>query len=221
LSSSDYSGIVSLLRWDVTHAVWFTFCTGVLLTNTKVVTARHCFAMSPGIPDSERIIVKMGSQQQDVLVRVPHPNCDVEVLKMFPMVIWNWHYDHFLTSPGQLKNFGYARPIYGGTNASLNGTGLLCFGYGGATVSNPQPALTYAGFYATYPTNIFGPPACGAMYLVLNGVNPSGATTVNGDSGGPCLTNLSSFASPVASILSNDFNGQFGAENWRDWVNAQ
>lgn len=220
LSDANYSGIVSLLRFSPTLGVWYTFCTGTLMRNSKVLTARHCFTVpDPDIPDNELIKAKMGTQTRDVAIRTLHSSCDVAVLTLFGgMEMWNWRYDHFMTSPAKKTFTDYARSIYSGTDQSLNGSSTICWGYGGATASVPQPSLTYAGFSARYPTPVS---MCGHYLVGLTGTNPSGATFISGDSGGPCLMGLSPYTSIISSVISTGGYYVFAAETWRTWATTQ
>jgi len=211
LSSETYSGIVALQIWQVDRFV--TVCSGALMTNNKVLTARHCNTYFP-----QTQWAKMGTQRIQVTARELNAPWDVAVFKLGgSMVMPNWRYDHFLTSPVQHNSTDYARSIYSGTNASLNGATLTCIGYGGATLSGPvyEPPLTYGLFAATYPLAVYG--WGGEALMGIDSINPSNAYMEGGDSGAPCLDYLSTFGSAIAGVHSGS-ELVVAAGDWRVWA---
>jgi hypothetical protein len=187
------------------------------MSNKVVLTAKHCIDVPPlGHP----VYAKMGSQR--IKLKSPyalHPSLDIAVAELTsPMTMWNYNQGSPRTIPPKLVTSGYVRGIYPGTNQSLGGKVLLCFGFGGATDANPQSRLTYAAFNVTYG----------------DGANPvnephlqrtNGAMCEGGDSGMMCLDNLSSYASRVAMISTwyaggppFDFCSGHGAADWAQWV---
>ena len=184
LASEDYTGIVAIQAWNTwvnPPAHWSTFCSGGLMSNRVIVTAKHCL----DDPPVSTVYAKMGNQR--IALKKPyalHPNLDIAVAELAsPMRMWNYNQGQPLTSPAKITLTGYVRGIYPGTNQSLNGASLMCFGFGGNSDAVPAPPLTYGAFNVTYGDG-FNPVT--EPHLQRTG----GRMCQGGDSGMMCLDGL-------------------------------
>lgn len=216
MSSEDYNGIVAIQIW-VTQvnppAHWSSMCSGGLMRNHLVVTAKHCLVDLQQYGD---IYAKMGNQRVRLLTPYAlNPDYDIAIAKLeTPMTMWNYNYDHYLTSPPQLTTSGYGRKIYTGGNASLDGHRVICFGYGGTP---QQPPLTYGLFDVSVNDGL-------QPLTDVHLLDTEGRSCEPGDSGMFCLSGLSSYASPLASISVRRYGAPLnfctgpGADSWGAWL---
>jgi hypothetical protein len=214
----DFSGVLAMQVFSQTWNSWATFCTATLMNNNKAITAKHCFDDMDSDPRPK--FAKMGSQRIAIVKDVRHPSLDIAAFKLAsPMQMWNFSVDHFVGIPA-LTTSDYARGAYTGTNASLDGRDLFCYGEGGASASNPQPALTTATLPATFQSDHFNP---------LNEIHVhkrNNQLEQAGDSGGPCLSGSSVVADRLVFPLSGCFYSGFnfcygpGAQDWALWAYA-
>jgi hypothetical protein len=209
----EHNGIVALQYFSTSLNSWVTFCSGTLMTNRHIITAKHCLEQV-----TQGVHVKMGSQRIALNQKASMANWDLAVASLVsPMMMWNWHHDRFLTMPPLITNSGYGRLISSATNVSLENSALLCLGYGGATSTQPQPPLKNAILSTRYDT------------VNVNPANPvitmrtNGQLQENGDSGGPCLNGFSIGASQLAYVQSGCNLGLgacfgAGAESFQLWA---
>jgi hypothetical protein len=216
---ANESGVVALQVWSTTLARYYTFCTGSLITNSAVLTAKHCLE-GDGI-ETRTVYVKMGSQRKTVNRRYLHGTQDVALVKTsgaFTMPNWTW--DHFSTYPAQRNNFEYGRGGYMGTNMSLKNQTVNCYGYGGDTGAEPRLSA------ASFKVRVYGPnePAMNPRDQIQLLRTSSNQLHEPGDSGGPCvIPGWPIYTQLVVSVLSGcfdslDFCYGHGAQDWRDWA---
>ncbi|HTU60800.1 MAG TPA: trypsin-like serine protease [Polyangiales bacterium] len=213
-TSVQTSGVVSLQYWSTSENRFVNHCTGTLLSNTAVITARHCLDDL----EARTVTIKMGTERRTVVRRYLHPDKDVAIVKLdsgLPM--FNWSYDHYLSNPQQLWTSWYGRSTYSGTNMSLKGATIRCYGYGGSGVFDAPLKR------ADFKVRVFGnEPAIQPRFMLQLLKTASGQLHQAGDSGGPCMTSGGAMATETLySVLSgcfNDFCYAHGAEEWRDWA---
>lgn len=128
VSSENETGFLALTRYPDQHI----FCSAILMTNTKALTAKHCLA---GDPEPWSKYIKMGTQYAWVVDEALKSDEDVAMIKLYPP----------LTMSG--SSTGFSRPIYAGTNQYLDGEYLACFGHGPGGVGAP---LRWALFPTAY-----------------------------------------------------------------------
>jgi hypothetical protein len=215
VTSVEYSGVVALQVWSTTLNSYWTFCSGMLMTNRKLLTAKHCLTDDL---DGRTIYAKMGFTRTPVIATVLHPDWDVALARLqAPMFMKNWQYTGYLTNPPKVDSTSYKRSIYSGSNASLDGSGVACVGYGGATNARPSPPMTAGVFATTYGSEGYSPTDEVHMWET-NSMLPEG-----GDSGMGCITGYQTDGSPVAVVQSGCFFSSrycygAGAEDWGPWA---
>ncbi len=215
LVRGNAGGVVALAVDTSRDGYWE--CSGVMLNQSWLLTARHCV----DAPNSTSAMF-IARAQPDPLVAwdlwprtlnsydvYVHPTEDVALV-------------HFATQTG--NTLAYANPIYTGTDQSLVGQTLTCFGYGN------EERLRSANLTVTAT----GRPSCGIVesctfhatgyYMPTNA---AGQIQSPGDSGGPCFVTVAgvryvtgiahmSMLDPATSALTGHW--QAGAEHFRDWV---
>lgn len=212
ITVEEHNGIVALQFFDTSINSWKTFCSGTLMTNRHIITAKHCLNLGLSV------FAKMGSQRVAILQKAEATNWDVAVASLVsPMQMWNWHHDHFLTPLPAITTTGYARLISAATNVSLEQSALFCLGYGGATNAQPQPPLKNAVLTTRYEIVNVNP-----MNPVIT-LRTNGQLQEGGDSGGPCLNGFSVGASHLGFVQSGCNNGLgacfgAGAESFKNWA---
>ena len=166
-----FTGAVRLNRPDGSG-----ICSGVMITNNWVLTAKHCFA-----GENTVIVAYIDSPVTTTWVaqRIDHPSLDASLFRLatpFPSYTF-----------GNPPTFtGYRRPLYSGTTESMQWQRLLCMGYGISNSDYVTPSdgqLRYA-FLPVLGTETTGP----QVTVTPNLAGPNGLERMwTGDSGGPCF----------------------------------
>jgi hypothetical protein len=165
---SDNAASSGIVR--ISGPVYIT-CTGELLQNDVVITARHCVTTDgssngPVDTNGSHFTLKMGTQfLQAGEAMAPAVDVALLVLPQFfttSSATWGWH-----------------RSIYSGTDASLQGASVFCLGYGRSTFTNGGGALGSATLTVSSTTT-------SELTLLPN---DRGQIPWFGDSGGTCFYN--------------------------------
>jgi hypothetical protein len=208
----NYSGVVALYLNNNTSFQ----CSGSLLRNFAVLTAKHCI---DGLSEYQ-VTVRMGSQRSRVskMFVNPAPYADTAVL--------------ILRDPLQMAHNGANRP-YGfeelihpaANNAALSGATGWCYGYGWGP--NPNQNAPENGYETLRGALLPIQPRMGADRLISFFRGWNNAIQSFGDSGGPCYVFDSAGQRYVASALSDCFGGFYPDEcladaphYFRDWANG-
>lgn len=167
-------------------------CSGTLLRNDWVLTARHCVGGTPQTSVSAQI----GSSVSQSQFHVERSDLDVALVK--------------LGSPLPFKGLttGVSNSLWYGTLASLQGQTLYCSGYGNPGFGTLRSAnLTVT---STFPTG----------YNLS--INASKQILAPGDSGGSCVLSLAgaNYITGVESGVTSTSASQISSDQFRDWVNA-
>jgi V8-like Glu-specific endopeptidase len=152
-------------------------CTGTLLRNDLVVTARHCITTNVeinGPADTNATDYYLSMDSQTVtgaeVIDVTGGSQDFAFLAVTPF---------FQTGPNANQAQGWLRSVYSGTDASLVGQTLSCEGYGDNTCSD-------TGF-GTLRTASLGVSSSTGTTISFS-VNSLGQIQWKGDSGSTCYT---------------------------------
>jgi hypothetical protein len=191
-SAPGYDGLVRLgSNFLVPDGKWHWFCSGVLLNNGVIATARHC--VEGGIyyngyytkdffsdPTALWIGHKISSSQSTGTFAdqiIMSKELDIALIALHqPFAMYN-------RSTGQLSTTDYNRPIDSRSTSSMAGTYMLCAGMGGTGGNTDM----LGGDITADIFLVNGPDAYPGTFLVnLNG-SFVGGKIVAGDSGGPCL----------------------------------
>lgn len=188
-----------------------SICTGTLLQNDLVLTARHCVTTDSTITgpldsDGQHYALSMGEQTITPTMAVDSgysPSMDVALIYLQTF---------FQTGASANLAYGFRNPIWPLPDAWLQGASVTCEGYGYYTFPGSfdgilrMATLTVA---STTTSNLHYAP------------NASGQILTNGDSGSTCFIN--GYVTGVFSTFTNDGTSVTGAdcvgpELYRPWV---
>jgi len=191
-----------------------TTCSGILLRNRVVLTARHCVTKdhsATGIVDGDmtNYSVYLADIRYTVRSATANPNnFDLAILILTQPVVLNG------------SSSAWRMPIYPGTNGSLKNVGVVCGGYGSSTL------FTGAGVYRVAQIPVFHA-TTNNLYLQPNG---SGQIPWQGDSGGGCIHAYNGALHLVGIMTNARLNpeqtgvrdatlvGAPAFKAWADWV---
>jgi hypothetical protein len=176
-------------------------CSGTLLSNRWVVSARHCFDASAATAPSS-VSITLGAQVRAAAEVILHESRDVALVRLdLPMVMNN-------------SITGWDRSFFAG---SLVGRTVRCMGYGRNTYNGG------AGVFRVADLQVTG--TSGDDFVVSP--NRVGQVPWRGDSGGPCMVTMPDgrqMIAGVASTASHDGSSQVFSANYlsaptfREWA---
>lgn len=133
-------------------------CSGHLLNNEWLLTAKHCLPQSTA---------RIGSQQKNVVATIPHPTLDVALLRVESPFV------------AAAATRGFNPQFFQGTRGDLSGKWVQCTGYGANTASNQGGGtLRTARLKATTQ-------GASSTEMTIE-ENSDGQTPFHGDSGAAC-----------------------------------
>lgn len=196
----QFGAVARVLHFRTPTQTWGT-CTGTLMRNDSVLTARHCMTPdnSPnGVADSDvtHYWINVGSSWRPIRRVVPAAaTTDIGLLFTDGSFVIN----NGVTQDGT----GQKLIVTTATTQSLNGITASCAGYGGdlVTLKTAQLTLTWGGGNTMFVGSI-------------------GQTILEpGDSGGPCFR----FENGIPRIVgvAARQNAVTGPDSFRAWLNQQ
>jgi hypothetical protein len=172
-------------------------CTGTMLTHFWVLTAKQCV---DGVAQTGATVALNGVNGTSQAI-VRHPSQGVALIVLSAAM------------PINGQSTGYALPIYTGSNASLEGQTLDCWGFGDNTPSGGAGTLRHAPLEVVSTTS-------STLNLAFNA---NGQLPWTGDTGGTCFTTAGELRATGVQIISM-FNGiqlvaiQTGPQAYRSWL---
>ncbi len=196
VSSNDYGVVFIYSYLDKVHQ----FCTGTLLNNIWIITAKHCVDEAY----SHRTYVNYDGYNSQALDVVEHPTYDIALIKLK----YRFNINGSVT--------GYHMPIYNHSHESLRGLTLLCQGFGKNSMSSGLGFLRQA-YLRVFNTS---------EYHIVYERNLLDQIQYSGDSGGPCfyfneddkpfLVGVNNFVEFEAGEVTKSY--QLGANKFKSWV---
>jgi hypothetical protein len=115
--------------WVLVNHPGYGWCTGTLLQNDLVITAKHCVTFDGTIngpvdlTGSDYVLTMGAAISSPASEIITDPNDDVAIIQM----------SKFMPMNGTLYN--WSRQIYSGSDASLQNQTVNCYGYGSTNAS--------------------------------------------------------------------------------------
>jgi hypothetical protein len=188
-------------------------CSGTLVRNNFVLTAKHCFsAADVAAPGS--ITVSMGAQLVSAAEIIHYPADDVTLMRLAAPLTMNG------------STTGFERSLYPfATNTLAPNTMLTCRGYGLNDLNQPSDGLLRT---AELPVRGVNFTWWFDHYDLGVNVNSQGQFLTPGDSGGSCLFTMPGGEQVLAGVTSTlyreldaTFNGLISAQTFRAWYVGQ
>lgn len=196
--TEEYSGIVAL-QWNNFNTAT-TVCSGILMTNFTVLTEEDC---ARSLPNAGWI--RMGTQLRRVAATKYGPaGTRVALLTLnAPM---------YMPFFGVVLPTGYRRPLHSRTGASLDGSLLSCYGYGGpdSSAAFPVYSLKAGKFTGRWQPWI----NANDIRLMADPVHNDVILDIDRDAGGPCFVKDASGAFVLASVTDHSGLGFQSGEQW-------
>ena len=158
----------------------FGNCSGTLLRNDWVVSARHCFSEKK-INNPGSVTATMGTQSSTARRIIVHPSFDVAMVQLKQPLAMS------------RSTSGYVMPLYDGATSALKDKSLNCYGYG---------RNTYTSGFGTLRTAILKVKSTSQDKYVLD-KNSSGQIKWKGDSGGSCIYNTPGGSQVVTGVANS------------------
>lgn len=207
----DAGGVAYISMNTSTHGSWY--CSSVVLNSSWLLTAKHCVTDDPVWGnDAQPVRVYHGdvppfgtSHLADRLLL--HPQYDVALV-------------HF--PDGELPSV--TNPLYPGSDQSLVGQTLRCYGYGlsdpveylGGDLRTADLTVTETGYYSC---GLFSTDYCYPSQGYWVTANSLRQIMAHGDSGGPCFLEYGMrYITGITHTARSDGASQVGAEDFRDWA---
>jgi hypothetical protein len=181
------------------------YCSGIALTNTWILTAKHCTQVAASDPAN----VYVRAFANEVLLPptpipratniIEHPTSDVALVRLStPVTVSSKAPD------GRIFRFpsSAVNTFYPGTVDSMLNTKQTCYGYGDDTLGSGYGILRQA---VGLPVAEIHPDS--HSYWILP--NELGQTPYSGDSGGPCVYYDPTAFDPYRPLLAGDFTESF------------